>query len=133
MIIRSQFSTRIRARRTLEEHNEMKTFKMIVLKVWNSKSFRKKTVLIIWHSKSFRKKRKSHWSWWYHFLPLCFFLWIQVGVRFVKNNWQCKEIRNCLKPLDQRIWMVGLTSFYFELIFDENMMIVHMQIENCKQ
>ena len=37
-----QFSTRIRARRTLEEHNEMKTFKKIVLKVWNSKSFRKK-------------------------------------------------------------------------------------------
>ena len=29
--------------------------------------------------------------------------------------------------------MVGLTSFYRELILDENMMIVHMQIETCKQ
>ena len=29
--------------------------------------------------------------------------------------------------------MVGLTSFYRELILDENMMIVHVQIETCKQ
>ena len=99
-----QFSTRIRARRTLEEHNEMKTFKKMVLEVWNSKSFRKnrfdyltfeilqkKTFLRSWPSPM--SINKSHWSWWYHFPPLCFFLWIQVGVRFVKNNWQCKEIR----------------------------------------
>ena len=29
--------------------------------------------------------------------------------------------------------MVGLTSFYRELILDENMIIVHVQIETCKQ
>ena len=29
--------------------------------------------------------------------------------------------------------MAGLTSFYLELILDENMIIVHVQIETCKQ